>query len=134
MEVKFNVRGHLMPYKRVHLTLSQFERIFVEEYGNESKRAKLFENFKAFTTDFSAEISQDYICWINGSFVSRKSNPKDIDFVILLDYQTVAEKEGIIKSNFLNKKSLKKYNLDAYILKIYPEEHENYKYTKSDLS
>ena len=134
MEVKFNVRGHLMPYKKVGLTLSQFERIFVEEHGSESKRAKLFDNFKAFTTDFSEKISQKFTCWINGSFVSQKSSPRDIDFVILLDYQIVEEKKAIIKSNFLNADSLKEYNLDAYIVKIYPEEHDNYKYTKSDLS
>ena len=36
------------------------------------------------------------------NFVSRKVNPKDLDFVILLDYAAAEEKEGLIKSELSN--------------------------------
>ena len=71
--------------------------------------------------------------WINGSFVSKKKNPKDIDIVNLIDYRVVEEKEPLIRREFLRDTVPKIYWIDAYLVILYPENHKLHSWTQSDL-
>lgn len=137
MDLSFDVRGHLKPYKRNTLSFEDFEEDFEEyfvlNFDVDSKRHLIFENYKRYIKDFQTSITDNFTQWINGSFVTEKRNPNDIDFVTLLDYQIVAKHRKLLDDTFLNSNSLKKYHLDAYALEIYPEAHKNYFFTKSDL-
>ena len=84
MELTFDIRGNLMPYEKVRLTLSEFEELFVHSFDKQSTRYEIFENYSKFISDFKKEITPHFIQWVNGSFVSNKKNPNDIDFVTLI--------------------------------------------------
>ncbi|MGB3779932.1 MAG: hypothetical protein WA960_16335 [Tunicatimonas sp.] len=56
-----------------------------------------------------------------------------MDFVSVVDFSVIEEREDIIKSEFIRDDALKKYGLDAYLLIVYPEDHKLRAYTKSDV-
>ena len=61
--------------------------------------------------------------YINGSFVTKKENPKDIDIVTFLDFEVYEKRE---KSKSLDKFwsfSLEDKGIDAYLVRDYPKEH-----------
>lgn len=133
MELEFDIRGYLRPYKRVKLDSEEFKTFFVDPFDENSERHEIFKNYEKYTYDFSKKITPNFTQWINGSFVSKKKNPNDIDLVNLVDYKLTVEKEEIIRSAFLNSSVLKNYGIDAYLVAIYPENHKLHSWTVSDL-
>ena len=81
MVLNFDSRGYLKPYRKVELGFYDFKEVFVDSFDQTSTRHRIFENYLKFLQDFSREVSENFIQWIDGSFVTRKVNPRDIDFV-----------------------------------------------------
>lgn len=131
-EVEFDERGFLMPYEKVSIKLEEFEAVFVSAFDISSSRSSIFQNYLRFVNDFSEEVTPKFTQWLNGSFVSRKENPGDLDLVTLLDAETALLKDALMESKFRNEGALKHYNLDAYELVVYPEWHKDFIFTKSD--
>lgn len=126
MEIKFDARGLLMPYKRIELSLESFEENFVTAFEKASSRGQIFENYKRFISAFREQVSPKFIQWINGSFVSNKQNPRDIDFVTIIDYEIFTEKEKLIEDEFRLKGAKEKYAVDAYTIRKYSEVDAKY--------
>jgi len=131
---QFRYKGNLKPYDKIHLSEGDFREIFVDSFNKDSCRYEIFRNFSSYNQDFKKFISKDFKLWVNGSFVTKKVNPTDIDFLIIVDYEIYQLKTSIIKSQFIKNTSLKKYKLDAYLLVEYPKNHELYKQVQLDLA
>ena len=89
--------------------------------------------YLTYINDFKRDVTPNFIQWINGSFVSRKENPKDIDFLTIIDFQIYEAKAKLIDNQFRNPIAKAKYILDAYTLKSYPLGHKNHYITECDL-
>lgn len=133
MTLKFDERGNLSPYGKSEMKRSEFKEMFVDAFIETSTRYEIYNNFEKYVTEFGAEISFDFKVWINGSFVTNKQNPGDIDIVSLLDYRIALERTVILQDKFLNRSSLKEFKIDAYVVRTYPEDHKEYGKTRSDL-
>lgn len=106
---------------------------FVIPFDETSTRHQLYIGYLHYNKGLKELLDiQNCIQWINGSFISTRVNPNDIDVVNLLDYRLVERYEKQLKS-FINSQSREKYGVDAYIVKLYPIGHEKYIRTKSDL-
>jgi hypothetical protein len=130
----FDIRGSLIPPEKIEIDISAFEDIFVNSFDINSSRYQIFENYKCFVSDFQKEVTPNFVHWINGSFTSNKDNPNDIDFVTLINYETFFEKENLINAKFRLKGAKTFYEVDAYTLIIYSENHKKHFFTKSDSS
>lgn len=102
MKLSFDLHGYLKPYRRIETSLREFRTQFVDPFDKSSNRHELFEQYERYTLDFQKQVTSKFIHYINGSFVTKKYNPKDIDFVNLLDYRIFESKESVIRSQFLN--------------------------------
>ena len=81
MDLKFNDEGCL-PQEIYELTLDEVENGFVQE--NSQRRQEIFEHYKIHLKD----IEETGCClnhWIDGSFVTLKENPNDIDTLTEFD-------------------------------------------------
>lgn len=134
IELSFDIRGNLKPYQKIEIDIEAFKTYFLYSFENSFTRQVIMENYEQYLSDFQREVTPDFVQWIDGSFVSNKNNPKDIDFVNLIDFDIYDEKEEIIASKFRlhNAKNVYK-RVDAYAVKIYPEGHERAKITEYDL-
>jgi len=134
MKTIFDSRGNFYPPEKAKLDFGQFKEWFVDDFDAASSRKAIFEEYKRFLLDFRQTVTNDFVQWINGSFVSNKANPGDIDFVTLIDHQTFRRHEAIIEKQFTLWGAMRNYkNLDAYTIKLFPEGHREHVLTKSDL-
>ena len=105
MKLNFDMKGHLIPYERIKLNIKEFENFFIDQFDSESSRGIIFESYLRFVNDFQSEITPQFTQWIDGSFVTQKSNPRDIDFVTLIKHDTYKHKRHQIDSKFKLRKA-----------------------------
>ena len=125
MEINFDTRGHLKPYEKIEISLDSFKNHFVDNFADENqRRIEIFENYLNFIQAFKQEVTQDFIHWIDGSFVTKKTSPKDIDFVTLINYKIYEKYETVIENKFRRQPARDVFGLvDAYVIKMYPLKH-----------
>ncbi|KAF2514633.1 DUF6932 family protein [Flavobacterium foetidum] len=120
----FNNSGLLVPDYKIASTILEFENEFVKKIPS-IRRKEIFEAYVKYNDDFKKVCNLDVLHqWINGSFVSKKINPGDIDLVTFLDYSIVLEL-GSRLDDFIFPHSEEIYGVDAYIIEVYPENHAN---------
>ncbi len=133
MEFSFDIHGYLKPYGKIATDLESFEAGFVEPFEADSTRHQLFQGYVRYNEDLKQLLGNiRYTQWVDGSFISTKVNPRDIDLVSLIDHQLIDQYETDLE-RFTKQTSKETYGVDGYIVRIYPEEHPYYVRTQSDL-
>ena len=79
-------------------------------------------------------MTRGFYQWTDGSYISTKSKPKDIDILTIVDYRDYEENKAILEQNFASLSGRQKYNVDAYIIVNYPQNHKKHFITQSDLA
>jgi hypothetical protein len=121
----FNSSGLLVPDNKITSSLEELETEFVKNIPT-PKRKEIFEAYKNYSGQFKKVCNlQELHQWINGSFVTKKSSPGDIDLITFLDFEIV-KKLGDSINNFKYPNSEIIYGVDAYIIEVYPENHKNW--------
>jgi hypothetical protein len=110
----FDENGYLTPYEPI---LVDYET-FVKSFVNNEYRALIFREYKDMLEALFTLSKSTFQQWINGSFVTLKPRPKDIDVVTFIDYQVYSEQEELLGE--IRRKYSK---VDAYFIKHYPMHH-----------
>lgn len=134
MSVTFDERGYLMPYGIRSMSLDEFKDFFVESFSPTSTRPVIFQRYLQFLKDFSEQVTDSFEQWVNGSFVTLKDNPNDIDFVTIIEHSIFEKKEQLIEERFRLNGAQKYYNLDAYTMRNYPDQHPQNAIFKGELA
>jgi hypothetical protein len=129
--IEFDKYGNLFPYEIVETDLITVEKHFVGGMRNKNYRHQIFDNYLKYITELNKLIDGNYFQWINGSFVTKKLRPNDIDIVSFCDYRLVEKVKSEIKF-LMYPFSKSKYEVDAYIVKTYPFDHKSHKFYESD--
>ncbi|MCU0345520.1 MAG: hypothetical protein MUC59_01170 [Saprospiraceae bacterium] len=124
MSLIFNEFGFLTPQDVIHAGLESFENIFVKEFINSNTRSPIFENYLSYISAFKQEIMPEFRQWVDGSFVTKKLNPKDIDIVTFIPFEVYENRRKEIEAKFIMGGALKHFGVDAYAIRTYPEKHE----------
>lgn len=114
--------------------MENFKRIYVGTFKENSKRAELFRHYEKYLKEMSALMTNNFYQWIDGSYVSNKENPGDIDVLSVLHYQDYESNQKILNENFSSFASRTKYKVDGYVMAEYPIKHKKHIFTKSDLA
>ena len=123
--MEFDSQGNLFPYKVIEIDLEEFEKLFITNFPNSESRNRLFQNYLSYIQKIKDEIDSTFYQWIDGSFVTSKLNPNDIDLVTFLNFE-IYENSLPKLTDFQGDKLKKEQNLDCYFVKEYPIEHKNY--------
>ncbi len=128
--LEFDFNGNLKPYYAIESTLEEVERFFVAAFPASNTRKQLFDHYKLYTEALKVEIDAPFFQYLNGSFVTKKLNPNDIDLVTFINYEILKSKESIWKK-------FKDGNLfpgiDGYLERVYPENHPYFVRFQTDL-
>ena len=123
MDLPFDPDGFLKPYTAVIADLESFEKTFVGGFPGSATRGGIFNAYLDWLGAFKASVCQTgFHQWIDGSFVTRKSNPNDLDIVTFVDYAIYQEREKTIAA-FKSLEFRKKTKLDLYFVRVYPANH-----------
>ncbi len=93
-------------------------------FPNSITRKRLFINYLRYLESFKSRVTRNFTQWINGSFISQKENPKDIDLVTFFDFEIYESQEPYLDKFWSF--SLENEGLDAYLVKAYPKSHPNH--------
>jgi hypothetical protein len=70
--------------------------------------------------------------WVDGSFVTHKRTPNDLDIVVFIDSDRIDQKHDLFQSQLSHEHLQTIYRIDAYWVKVYPESHPFYHHTLAD--
>ncbi len=134
-ELRFDIRGNLTPYELVEVPYSVFRETFVDTFDEDSTRHGLWSSFERYLVDFRQQIGElPTQIWVNGSFTTIRQNPQDLDLVVFLNFEMALAYESILRQQFVGIAGEKRYGVDAYLLRIYPQNHSESFRTVSDLA
>jgi len=121
--MQFDENGFLTPFKIIETDFEEFKETFVTN----TRREYLFEEYFRFLQTLQGLGLGSFFQWINGSFVTQKNAPKDMDVVTFIDYRNLSSKtEKALPKIFRTE------TLDCYFVVSYPEEHKSYNLYKMD--
>ncbi len=133
MELNFDSRGNLKPYEIIKISFEDFQEVFVNSFDKDSRRHLLLEKYLNYLQDFSQILNGNFYQWIDGSFVTTKYNPRDIDLVSIIHFEDFEMNSKKISDKFVSLNARKLYVVDAYVVADYPESHPKYSFTHTDL-
>lgn len=120
----FNENGYL-PYGMYNMTFEEFKSQFGE---NTPKRKEIFEEYEKFLAELK---NTGYLLdhWIDGSFVTAKENPGDIDTLTEFDGIKVDKNKDNQRIDYFIVTSKSKSNGLCHSWRVYrypPSDKENY--------
>jgi len=133
MELNFDIRGNLKPYEVIKVTKEIFRAHFVDSFVDEEIRLELFLKYERYMSDLALLLSQDFYQWVDGSFVTNKRKPNDIDIVTIISHIDFEANKKLLEQNYTSLGARLNYNVDAYIIINYPKNHKKAFFTTSDL-
>jgi hypothetical protein len=120
MSFSFNQRGFVKPYKKVESSVDELKHFFVEQYPESRTRQQIIDTYFTYVSEFKAIITPNFIHWLDGSFISKKTNPNDLDFACFVDYNIFKAKKSRIEALT---KEFSPARLDIYVRPFYPAGH-----------
>ncbi len=79
MKLNYDIRGNLYPPDIVQVEWADFTENLDTKFIDSTTRSRLLNNFVSFLNRIQQNIQPDFKVWVDGSFVSKKNNPRDID-------------------------------------------------------
>lgn len=123
MPIQFDANGHLFPYDILGITMQELEENFI---FNEH-RLSLYLSLKQFIRAIKDLGINHFEMWIDGSFITLKTRPNDIDVICFIDNQRYDQHLNTLSS--LRRTFLP---IDAYFVKMYAVEHPKHNFSKFD--
>jgi len=128
--IQFDTRGFVKPYHVQKCDLKDFDQTFVRNL-NSLRRQELFNYFKLYLDSLHKVLEKDFSLRIDGSFVTKKESPADIDLVCFVDWKIYEKVEGKIEK-LKYPLSLETYQIDGYFVKVYPKSHKKFSLYEGD--
>lgn len=141
MALIFNEYGNLTPNNAIHTSKEEIENIFVSAFPESTTRRILYEILLCYANDLKELLGEeksnlDIFFLIDGSFVTQKQNPNDIDLVVFIDYELFSSKIKELKNfkcDYSQPKGLLLYpGIHAFMVEKYPETHKKYLIYQAD--
>jgi hypothetical protein len=116
--IAFNKQGNLEGDKIQKIELNDFETQFITNFNKSTTRAIIFIEFKKLISEIKKVLNTEFYILIDGSFVSNKENPNDIDFIFVIPNEHLEDQIILdqIKVKFYHFKKKKNRILDFYII------------------
>ena len=120
--ISFDPNGNPPGTKTLEISLSQFQKIFVDRFANSATRRQIWKGYINYTADLSKEVGTDFKHWIGGGFASAEPDPSDIDIVVLLPHRDALDDKSYLLEQFTKiGGSREEYLVDASLIILYPE-------------
>jgi hypothetical protein len=129
----FNSEGYLEP--GVHtMELDSLEHIFVVGFPHPSTRKLILDGYKEHLTALR-EVIPSFTQFIDGSFVSNKNDPGDIDLVCFIDGDEIdnlsPDKQARLEELLSGSTVKAKYMCDAYFCVSFPGHHPHFQHARA---
>jgi len=109
--------------------LREFKARYVDGFASSLTRKTIFEGFLRLS---SVQISEEFHLsqWVNGSYITKKVDPKDLDLVTFVDGLKARVKNDPEYLKRMTKDILKRFLCHSYVVPIYPESDDRFSFTR----
>ncbi|MDQ7083854.1 MAG: hypothetical protein Q9M36_02525 [Sulfurovum sp.] len=125
-KIEFDEFGNPKPYEIIALSMEECENIFVKNFPDSDTRIDNWDGLKRFNHDLKTVLKYPLRQWIDGSFVTNKLNPNDIDLVSFIHQLDFVPSLSLFDMNRSDGYPKKQYNIDGYVIINLPESHQYY--------
>ena len=118
-----DVQFPVLPHGIYEGTIDDVLAMFVSSFSPNDQRQKVFDGWSTFRTLIRSlvQVDEEYI---DGSFVTKKPSPKDLDVSFWISADNLNSMDPIYQRFLENlMQSSKSYNVDAYIVPHCPPGH-----------
>lgn len=129
--MKFDDNGNLHPYEVIETNLETFEKLFVESFSDSTTRRNIFENYLRYTNTIKELINEPFYQWIDGSYVTQKINPNDIDVLTFVPFEPYKKQQPHFEM-LRRWRFNKNFGIDGYFLQILPTQHPDFRFYEYD--
>jgi hypothetical protein len=128
--LNFNSNGLLVPANNIKSDILELEGVFVTNIRT-INRKELFEKYISYSNSLKELCNVNLKQWIDGSFVTKKSEPQDIDLITFIDFKIVEVlNDSLTDYKYPASKTI--FGVDAYIIRTYPTDHKYYLSYRAD--
>ncbi len=126
--IKFDKHGNPQPYEIIQLSYEKCQETFVDNFSTSKTRNPNWINFLKFHKDIENVSKFSVTHWIDGSFVTTKTDPNDIDVVSFVSTKNFTNTLLQFDMNHSNPLYYVKmlYNVDNYIVWNFEDTHPYY--------
>ena len=133
MALTFDNFGLLSPAGGILTTTEVLLNELVMPFGDNSNRNELYQGWLRYNADLGDCLgTSSFTQWVDGSFVSLKPRPNDIDVVTLYDGLRLQQLSSELEP-FKKRMAKARYGVDGHFLPLYSAEHRLSVRTTSDL-
>jgi len=118
--MQFDAYGNPTPYDLIPTDLDTVRAVLVDALPHSRTRAQLFAAFLRYLERLRALVGDGFTIWLDGSFVTQKTDPGDVDFVTLLDAERYIRHEHALERL---RRAEPGELVDPYFLPTYPTGH-----------
>lgn len=129
----FNKRGNLVPAEIISTDWQNFYNYFVD-VTNDKQRQVIGKQLFTFLLEIYEIINEPFEIWIDGSFITQKISPNDIDILIHLPNDIFTMYKSTISPLIEQSKYMTNGLIDAYITIQYPDNHQYFPLYEADLN
>jgi hypothetical protein len=123
MALEWSSEGDRLPAGRHVATIGEIEAFFVDAFPTSTRRRPLFESFKVMRVAITRVVPIREQ-WLNGSFVTDKLEPADIDVVTIVEGSEFDALDGsaqmLLKGLVHAKVTQYMHGCDSYLMAHYP--------------
>ncbi len=130
--IQFDSNGNLFPAQIIEIDFEEFRNVFVDAVKGSRTRNLIFEQYLDYLNSLKELLNAPFYQWIDGSFVTKKLNSNDIDFVTFIDskiFQSKTKEIDVFRKLRFQPRSV----IDGYFVEVLPETHKGYKNYELDM-
>lgn len=130
MNISFDSHGFITPSTFVELELKEFGATFAEAFPESQTRQKIYHTYLEYLEILKVCVGDvGFYQWLNGSFVTKKQDPQDLDVVSFIPTEVYQQ----INSRLRELKDTHTFvNIDDYFVEVFPSDHRSYQLYLSD--
>lgn len=117
--IHFDLNGNLQPHTLQKMTDSQARNVLIDSFNPSEWRIELWDKFNQYRSDMASLLSFDAEQWIDGSYVTTKDIPADIDVVTYINVHDLMLHQNELKRFLTTNGSKEVYGIDGYIVPVF---------------
>lgn len=95
-------------------SMEDFEKQFIKDFATSETRLEIYEQFCEWLNRLTEILPPSYI-WLDGSYLTSKVNPNDLDLVVFYRPEDIVSAEMANDLDSMINKESRKYDCDAYL-------------------
>ncbi|AZI20441.1 DUF6932 family protein [Chryseobacterium taklimakanense] len=128
----FDKNGNIIPYDLHQISISELEEEFVNPFPNSTTRKDIYDGHSNYIIELVNVLESNFSQWLDGSFVTKKLNPNDIDVVNFVHFSEVTNDKHLLLQRFLTGvgNPQDEFKVDGYLVPVYDSADPRYAFTQ----